>query len=398
MRSVEQKAYSIGIGVIWVVTIMATLLFLNIRLNRMEEKYQNDLQNIVLEVAEHPELASQYEAFEVDAAFYSCEIEKTKAIRGTIVLVTLSLLFVLLCGSLGYHRLHRKIDEGEQLLLEAIEANYKNNWEQENWKIWQKRYEKRRNDGALGRLYHRIWEVSQIVFSRESERKKEALYQKNMLTDISHQLKTPLASLQVFFDIFEKKETDAKIKEMIEQCNLQLDRMKWLVMGILKIAQIESGCMEYHMKEVSVYTTIMQCVESLQYKLSEKDIEISWSGNREITFQCDVPWMQEAIVNVLKNAIDFAPEKSTIFIHAEQTSIATVFVIEDRGPGIAREHLPKIFNRFYRVPTPNRGDSVGIGLALAKTIVESQGGLLNAQSERKEPSYTRFVFTFLTKE
>ena len=110
----------------------------------------------------------------------------------------------------------------------------------------------------------------------------------------------------------------------------------------------------------------------------------------------DAGWMQEAYQNIIKNAIEYAPENSTIDITIEQTSLAVMITIEDHGEGIPEQELPKIFNRFYRVRKMGQNDDgVGIGLALAKSIIEAQGGILTVYSQTGQASYTRFVITFL---
>ncbi|MDE6568170.1 MAG: HAMP domain-containing histidine kinase [Lachnospiraceae bacterium] len=316
-------------------------------------------------------------------------------------------LFVLVIGQAIWHQYSKmhyydQIDRAEELLRQMVEQAGKHEVAEEQWQQWKIECERHYHQGAMGRLYGRIWEVAQIDRDREHKHGQEFAYLQELMQDISHQMKTPLAALSVFFDVFsgQLKQEQSREREMVEQARRQIGRMRWLVQGMLKLAQVESGVLRYDFQNHAVKEVIDRSIDALQTKWEEKSLCIRVQENEEeqIILKQDAGWMQEAYQNILKNAIEYAPVGSTITIAIEQTSLAVIISIEDQGEGISETELPKIFNRFYRVRKSGQNDDgVGIGLALAKSIVEAQGGILTVYSQTGQESYTRFVMTFLKK-
>ena len=317
------------------------------------------------------------------------------------------ILLVLIIGQAIWHqysksRYDEQIDQAEELLRQMVEQAGKHEVAEEQWQQWKIECEKHYHQGALGRLYGRIWEVAQIDREREHKHGQEYAYLQELMQDISHQMKTPLAALSVFFDVFsgQLKQEQSREREMAEQAKRQIGRMRWLVQGMLKLAQVESGVLRYDFQNQEVRDVIDRSIDALQTKREEKSlcIQVKENGTEQIVLKQDAGWMQEAYQNILKNAMEYAPAGSTITVSIEQTSLAVIISIEDRGEGIPETELPKIFNRFYRVLKSGQNDEgVGLGLALAKSIIEAQGGILTVYSQTGQESYTRFVMTFLKK-
>lgn len=323
----------------------------------------------------------------------------------TAMYLVIIILSVLLLGQTIWHviskrRLLQQIDQAEELLTAVIERSAGRNATEEEWKNWKKICERYYAQSSIGRLYGRIWEITQIYRERESGNRREQNYLKDLMHDISHQIKTPLAALTVFIDIFTQHldEQNPKERELAESAKWQIERMRWLVHGMLKLAQVESGVLQYEYRELPIRETIERCIHALELKWKEKKLQIIVDENvdHEIIFRQDINWLQEAYQNLLKNSIEYAPEGSKIHILIEETSLAVTVSIQDQGEGIPEQELPKIFNRFYRVSkNGQKADGVGIGLALSKSIIEAQGGILTAYSQTGEASYTKFVSTFL---
>lgn len=317
------------------------------------------------------------------------------------------ILLVLVIGQAIWYQYRKasyygQIDRAEELLRQMVEQVGKHEVAEERWQKWKQECERHYNQGAIGRLYGRIWEVAQIDRERELKHGQEYAYLQELMQDISHQMKTPLAALSVFFDVFsgQLKQEQSREREMAEQAKRQIGRMRWLVQGMLKLAQVESGVLRYDFQNHAVKDVIDRSIDALQTKWEEKSlgIQVQENGTEEIILKQDAGWMQEAYQNILKNAIEYAPAGSAITISIEQTPLAVIISIEDRGEGIPDSELPKIFNRFYRVRKSGQNDDgVGIGLALAKSIIEAQGGILTVYSQTGQESYTRFVMTFLKK-
>ena len=321
--------------------------------------------------------------------------------------IAIIILSILLFGETIWHtiskrRLLKQIDQAEELLTTIIERSAGRNATKEEWEKWKYTCEKYYAQNSIGRLYGRIWEITQIYRERESGNRREQNYLKDLMHDISHQIKTPLAALTVFIDIFtgHLDEQNKKERELAESAKWQIERMRWLVNGMLKLAQVESGALQYEYEELPISETIDRCISALQLKWEEKNLQIVVEKNvtHEIIVKQDINWLQEAYQNLLKNSIEYAPVGSKIHIFIEETPLGVIVSIHDQGEGIPEREIPKIFNRFYRVrKNGQKADGVGIGLALAKSIIEAQGGILTAYSRTGEASYTKFVSTFLTK-
>ncbi len=328
--------------------------------------------------------------------------EAGEGMRG--MLFVLSVLVVGQAVWYQYRKAHfyHQIDQAEELLRAMVERVGEHETTEEQWQQWKLECERQYHEGAVGRLYGRIWEVAQIYRDREIKHGQENAYLQEMMQDVSHQMKTPLAALTVFFDIFDGQlqKEQTREREMAEQARRQIGRMHWLVQGMLKLAQVESGRLRYEFQVKPVRDVIDRSIDALQTKWEAKNlwIQVEENGTEQIVMRQDTGWMQEAYQNIIKNAIEYAPEGSTIEITVEQTSLAVMITIEDHGEGIPEQELPKIFNRFYRVHKPGQSDDgVGIGLALAKSIIEAQGGALTVYSQTGQASYTKFVVTFFRK-
>lgn len=323
-----------------------------------------------------------------------------RGIWGGEAVIAASFVLQAVWASMWVRKVFGRFDEAGDVLAEIVGESGRESGDTQ-WQIWQKHCEERYNPGTLGRLYGQIWETAQIFREREQDRKREQKYLRSLMDDISHQIKTPLASLRVFVDIFHKEiaknSPGAELTELAVQAEQQMDRMSWLIMGMLKLAQVESGMLQFEKKESPLLYTIEKSVDALRVMLQEKEINVVISGKRRLLLKHDADWLQEAFVNLVKNAAEYAPAHSDIQITMEETSLAKVVSVEDKGPGIGQEELPKIFNRFYRVKRKGGRDGAGIGLSLAKSIVEAQGGVITVFSQTGGASYTRFVVTFLSE-
>ncbi len=246
--------------------------------------------------------------------------------------------------------------------------------------------------GSLGRSFNAMADRLNNSLERL---KHEKTFLRNLLSDISHQLKTPLASLIVFND---NLLNDSNMKEemktaFLERSRLQLERMEWLIVSLLKMARVEAGTIEFRNKEIRLRELIRMAVQSLRAISEKKSQKISISGGEEMVIQADEEWLAEAFMNVIKNALEHTPNDGEIRIVLEQNSIFNKVMIQDQGEGIPPEDLPHIFKRFYRGRSASKPQSVGIGLSLAKSIIEGQGGMISVSSKAGEG--TEFSISFL---
>ena len=251
-------------------------------------------------------------------------------------------------------------------------------------------------EGDIGILMDNFSEMVRILKESIETQQKEKIFLKDLINDIFHQLKTPLSSLVVFHDILMKEEMDRETSlKMLTESEKQLTRIQWLIISMLKLARIEAGAVQFQKEEQPLYPTIAEAVASLNDKIEQKGHMVLIECEENLLLLHDKEWLQEALINIIKNAIEYTKEQGKIKIQAEQNPLATVIRVTDNGPGIPELEMGKIFTRFYRVQNEINPNSVGLGLAITKSIVEGQGGRIRVESDTKEgSSFTRFILTF----
>ena len=223
--------------------------------------------------------------------------------------------------------------------------------------------------------------VTAIKQSRDKELKEKEFLQ-DLIADISHQLKTPLATLTIYQDLLTSPNvSDEKKQEMLNVMGQQLSRMEWLILSLLKLARLESGAIEFVMKNQPLLPTIQLAVQNISMLSEAKNQTVNVSCDEELLLNHDRDWLAEALTNILKNATEYAPTDSSIDVTVESTPVMTMIHIKDYGMGIDKEAQSKIFKRFYRAKSEVNENSIGIGLSLSKGIVEGQGGDIAVSSQ-----------------
>ena len=215
----------------------------------------------------------------------------------------------------------------------------------------------------------------------------------NYLADISHQLRTPLMAITAMTDaIIENEDNlDNDTRKFIYGISNQLNQINWLVNNLLKMAQLDTKSIALNLEQTNIKELFDNIKENLSIFLEEKNIEIVEHIDTNTTINIDRKWMVEAIENILKNCIEYSLENSTIEIKCNQNPLYTEISIEDYGKGIIKEDLPKIFDKFYKGKNSS-SNSFGIGLSLAKSIIERHNGEIAVKSEEKKG--TQFIIKF----
>lgn len=237
-------------------------------------------------------------------------------------------------------------------------------------------------EGELSRLQNELYKIT--VMLRESSelagQQKKALA--DSVSDISHQLKTPLTSCLVLLDNLAESEnmTEETRRRFLSEITGQLTSVSWLVQVLLKLSRLDAGVVELKEEELSVSALIRSAVEKVGLLAEWKQIDIQVMGEEEPCIKGDRHWLEEALVNLIKNAIEHSPEDSEIRIQVEDNQVYTCIHVRDFGSGISYEDQKHIFERFYRSADAGE-DSVGIGLALAQEIMKRQNGYLTVESE-----------------
>lgn len=242
------------------------------------------------------------------------------------------------------------------------------------------------NDNSeLSKLRNELYKTTVLLkeTAEISEKEKENL--SKSIADISHQLKTPLTSIRILLDnIQENPDMEKSIRDdFLQEISKQIDWISSLVVSLLKIAKFDAGTIKMENKEIIVKDLIENIISNLAILLELKNIEVITNIDNGATFIADYKWQQEALTNILKNAIEHSKQDSKIYITVQNTSLFLKIVIKDEGSGIDKQDLKHIFQRFYKAKNSNE-NSIGIGLPLAKAIIEQNNGYIKVESEQNK--------------
>ena len=234
-------------------------------------------------------------------------------------------------------------------------------------------------EGELSILKSNIYKVTTKLKYQKELLRQDKVTLATAMADISHQLKTPLTSMMVMNDLLKSEEDRDKREEFLKTQSDQLDRMNWLIQTLLKLSKLDAGSVVLTKEDVPADDLIKEVMKPFEIQLDIKDISFE-KKNPDAFVMCDKNWTVEAIQNIVKNCIEHMDKGGSLKVSLTDTSIFSQIQISDTGCGIATEDIPHVFERFYRGKNAGK-DSVGIGLALAKTIIESQHGEISVESE-----------------
>lgn len=237
------------------------------------------------------------------------------------------------------------------------------------------------HEGELSLLKSNIYKVTKMLSEQGTVLHEDKTKLTNAISDISHQLKTPLTSMMVMADLLRDKQLDdEKRSEFTRNLQVQLERMEWLVSSLLKLSKIDARTITFKKEEIRVSSLIQTAIEPLLIPMDIKMQTYSITGEDQVTLVGDFNWITEALINIIKNCVEHTPEKGTITIHFSENALFTEIIISDNGKGISKEELPYIFKRFYKGKNAS-DESVGIGLAMAYSFITSQQGDIEVTSE-----------------
>ena len=238
------------------------------------------------------------------------------------------------------------------------------------------------DEGELYRLFHEVNSLVSILNAHAESELREKEFLKNTISDISHQLKTPLAALNIYNGILQSEaENLPTIQEFTQLSEQELDRIDMLVKNLLKITKLDAGTIVVDKKSENVAEIVESVKKRFSFRAEQEKKEISLLGDENITLECDRGWLTETIDNIVKNALDHTKQGDTVCIEWKQFSSVVQIVINDNGSGIHPEDLYHIFKRFYRSRFSKDIQGIGLGLPLAKAIIEAQGGSIEVDSE-----------------
>lgn len=249
-------------------------------------------------------------------------------------------------------------------------------------------------EGHFSKLSSSFNSMREIIRNNISELNKEKQFLADTLSDISHQLKTPLSSMILYNDIMLSKDLNKEQRyNFLESSRHQLDKMNWLIKQLLRLAKLDAKAIELNKEIENLCETVLDSLEGFMDRARDENIGIGFKEVADIYFLQDKLWLQEAFSNIIKNAIEHTAPGKKVSISLEENPVYIRAIIEDEGEGISEEDLPFIFKRFYKARNSRKTDSIGIGLALAKSIIEAHNGIIEVSSKIGEG--TRFMVTFL---
>lgn len=249
-------------------------------------------------------------------------------------------------------------------------------------------------EGELYRLFHTVNSMAAVLNAHADNELREKEFLKNTISDISHQLKTPLAALNIYNGLLQDgdMEPDA-VKEFADLSEQELDRIETLVQNLLKITKLDAGAIVLEKTTENVAEMMRDIELHFAYRAGQEKKKIILSGSEHLSLFCDRDWLSEAIDNIVKNAFDHTESGAVIGITWGALPSGIQVVVKDNGCGIHPEDIHHIFKRFYRSRFSKDTQGIGLGLPLAKAIIEAHGGAVEADSEVGRG--TSFTINFL---
>jgi signal transduction histidine kinase len=248
------------------------------------------------------------------------------------------------------------------------------------------------DEGELSILKNDIYKVTIMLTEQGANLKQDKQALTDAISDISHQLKTPLTSMMVMADLLSGDElSDEKRKEFTNNIIKQLERIEWLVSSLLKLSKIDAGTVAFKKELIPIRKVIQKAVDPLLIPIEIKNQNLIIDGNEEVAFLGDLNWTVEALINILKNCIEHTDNGGEISISFNENPLYTEISITDNGKGIPKEDIPFVFKRFYKGKNAEDG-SIGIGLAMAQSIISQQNGDIEVFSKLGDG--TQFLIKF----
>jgi signal transduction histidine kinase len=251
-------------------------------------------------------------------------------------------------------------------------------------------------EGVKSKLFNLLEQLGKKIAFTNHRLQEEKEGTKALVTDISHQLKTPLASLNTCFSLMSEEDLSKEEQaEFLLRSKEQVARLERLIAALVNISRLEIGLIHIRKEVSDLKETIIQAINSVYLKAEEKDIAIELMPIENTVIPHDAKWTAEAIANVLDNAIKYSPSKSTVKITIKVMANVIRIEIQDQGIGIKKEEYNQVFQRFYRGKSEivKKSEGSGVGLYLTRKILEEQGGTIKAVS--KEGEGTTFVLQLL---
>lgn len=253
-------------------------------------------------------------------------------------------------------------------------------------------------EGAMYRLFHEVNSLVTMADAHADSERRAKEFLRRTISDISHQLKTPIAALNIYNGILQQETADAAtVREFTSLSEQELDRIESLVQSLLKMARLDAGAITLERAPENVFDLLEHIKRQYSFRAEQEGKEIALEGDEQTVFSCDRTWLAEAIGNLVKNALDHTAQGDRILVRWQQSPCLTQITVEDTGSGIHSEDLYHIFKRFYRSRFSKDTQGAGLGLPLAKSIVEAHQGSIEVHSKLGQGTAFTINFPIMTK-
>ncbi|MCR8642942.1 HAMP domain-containing histidine kinase [Paenibacillus sp. N1-5-1-14] len=247
-------------------------------------------------------------------------------------------------------------------------------------------------EGELSILKNEIYKVTLMLSEHRSLLERDKIQLTDAISDISHQLKTPLTSMTMMADLLSTPDlSPAKRTEFTHHIRVQLERIDWLVSSLLKLSKMDAKTIPFKKDRILMKSLVQKTLEPVMIPMDVKEQTITIAGDDDVSFVGDFNWTAEAVINILKNGVEHTHEGGALTITFSENALFTELIISDNGKGIPKEDLPYIFKRFYKGKNASEG-SIGIGLAMAHSIITSQNGVIDVTSDSEKGTQFRIKF------
>ena len=302
-------------------------------------------------------------------------------IKTNVALAVIINLLWIIIAILYIKSRNKKINEIKKYINEINNRNYELKIEDNS-------------EDELSNLKNELYKITVMLKEEAEKSKQDKESLKVSVQDISHQLKTPITSISIMLDnLKDNPKMDEKTRQrFIFEIDKQIENISFLIISLLKFSRLEAGVEDFIKEKINVKELISACLKRLEIPIEIKNQNIVIKGKEDSFFIGDYKWQEEAITNIIKNCIEHTDENKNIYINYEENNLYTKIQIIDEGNGIDKEDIKHIFERFYKGKDSSE-NSIGIGLALAKTIIEKDNGYISCKSEKGKG--TEFIIKYM---
>lgn len=256
--------------------------------------------------------------------------------------------------------------------------------------------EKNFDESELSKLQSKLMRYLTTSSISEKKLREEKENIEELITNISHQTKTPLTNIMMYSELLGEK-ADGELKEYAEEIHSQSRKLEDLITALVKMSRLETGIFRLQPETNSLMTVLKRAYDQALPKAKLKNIELILSEGTDAKANIDLKWTTEAVFNIIDNAIKYSGEGTSIKLKINTFEMFSSISVEDHGIGIEEEEIPKLFARFYRSRQVSDNEGIGVGLYLARQLAEEQGGYIKVKSAPGKGSTFELFFPNVSK-